>query len=165
MEENGNLPSPDITPCMQSESSVRESINNEIKDETIELYENLQAENSIEETEIGTQHNLDIDITKIEEVIKGYMKNDDSGFKEEYEVGIAIFFFFKMWYHYVHPILFSYIFISVVSENLNLKEFLVLQKISYGERYSCENGKLPENIPKNRFKTICPCTYTYRLPQ
>lgn len=86
MEENGNLPGPDITPCMQGESSVRESISNEIKDETIELYENLQAE----ETEIGKQHNLDIDITKLKEVIKEYMKNDDSGFKEEYEVGIAI---------------------------------------------------------------------------
>lgn len=94
MGENGNLPSPDITPCMQGESSVRESISNEIKDETIDLYKNLQAENSIEETEIGKQHNLDIDITKLEEVIKGYMKNDDSGFKVEYEVGIAIYIFF-----------------------------------------------------------------------
>lgn len=97
MEENRNLPGPDITPCMQGESSVRESISDEIKDETSELYENIQAENSIEETEIGKHHNLDIDITKLEEVIKGYMKNDDSGFKEEYEVGIAIYiFFFKM---------------------------------------------------------------------
>eukprot|EP00105_Crassostrea_gigas_P000907 XP_011412871.1 PREDICTED: receptor-type tyrosine-protein phosphatase C-like [Crassostrea gigas] len=114
LEENRNLPGQDITPCMQGESCVRESISDEIKDETSELYENIQAENSIEETEIGKQHNLDIDITKLEEVIKEYMNNDDSGFKEEYE------------------------------------------KISYGERYSCENGKLPENIPKNRFKTILP---------
>lgn len=90
LEENWNLPGPDITPCIQGESSVRETISNEIKDKTIELYENLQAENSIEETEIGKQHNLDIDITALEEVIKEYMKNDDSGFKEEYEVGIAI---------------------------------------------------------------------------
>lgn len=94
MEENRNLPGQDITPCMQGESCVRESISDEIKDETSELYENIQAENSIEETEIGKQHNLDIDITKLEEVIKEYMNNDDSGFKEEYEVGIAIYIFF-----------------------------------------------------------------------
>lgn len=93
LEENRNLPGPDITPSIQGESSVRESISNETKDETIELDENIQAENSIEETEIGKQHNLDIDITKLKEVIKEYMKNDDSGFKEEYEVGIAIYFF------------------------------------------------------------------------
>lgn len=96
MEENRNLPGPGITPYMQGESSVRESISDEIKDETSELCENIQAENSIEETEIGKQHNLDIDITKLEEVIKEYMKNDDSGFKEEYEVGIAIHIFFYL---------------------------------------------------------------------
>lgn len=35
----------------------------------------------------------------------------------------------------------------------------LLQTLSYGERYPCEVGKLPENIPKNRFKTTFPCEY------
>nr|XP_034320794.1 receptor-type tyrosine-protein phosphatase epsilon-like [Crassostrea gigas] len=114
LEENMYLPGPDITLCLQGDTFVKASISNAIKDETIELNGNLHAENPIEETEIGDKNNLDIDITKVEEVIKKYMTNDDSGFKEEYE------------------------------------------KISYGEQYSCENGKLPENILKNRFKTIFP---------
>ncbi|XP_065945289.1 receptor-type tyrosine-protein phosphatase epsilon [Magallana gigas] len=114
LEENMYLPGPDITLCLQDDTFVKASISRAIKDETIELNGNLHADNPIEETEIGDKHNLDIDITKVEEVIKEYMKNDDSGFKEEYE------------------------------------------NISYGEQYSCENGKLPENIPKNRFKTIFP---------
>lgn len=35
----------------------------------------------------------------------------------------------------------------------------LLQTLLYGERYPCEVGKLPENIPKNRFKTTFPCEY------
>lgn len=79
MEENGNLPGADFTPCTLDESFVKESISDVIKDKTIELNENLQAENPIETTEIGKQHNLDIDITKLEEVIKEYKKNIDLG--------------------------------------------------------------------------------------
>lgn len=93
LEENMYLPGPDITLCLQNDTFVKASISRAIKDETIELNGNLHADNPIEETEIGDKHNLDIDITKVEEVIKEYMKNDDSGFKEEYEVGRAIYIF------------------------------------------------------------------------
>lgn len=93
LEENMYLPGPDITLCLQDDTFVKASISKAIKDETTELNGNLHAENPIEETEIGDKHNLVIDITKVEEVIKEYMKNDDSGFKEEYEVGSAIYIF------------------------------------------------------------------------
>lgn len=97
LEENMYLPGPDITLYQQGDTFVKASISNAIKDETNELNGNLHAENPIAETEIGDKHNLDNDITKVEEVIKENMKNDDSGFKEEYEVGRAkyIFFVFK----------------------------------------------------------------------
>lgn len=117
LEEDMYLPGPDITLCLQDDTFVKASISKAIKDETIELNGNLHADNPIEETEIGDKHNLDIDITKVEEVIKEYMKNDDSGFKEEYEVGRAIYFFFL----YKNMILlisrhtFFHIFISVIS--------------------------------------------------
>lgn len=96
LEENMYLPGPDITLCLQGDTFVKASISNAIKDETIELNGNLHAENRIEETEIGDKNNLDIDITKVEEVIKKYMTNDDSGFKEEYEVKRAIYIFFNL---------------------------------------------------------------------
>ena len=36
---------------------------------------------------------------------------------------------------------------------------LFLQAIPYGEQpqIACTIGKLPENVPKNRFKTTFPC--------
>lgn len=82
MVENRHLPGPYIIPCTQGQSSVKESISDVLKDETIELNKSLPAENPREETEKGEQHNLDIDIAKLEEVIKEYMKNNDSGFKK-----------------------------------------------------------------------------------
>lgn len=33
------------------------------------------------------------------------------------------------------------------------------QTLLYGEKYPCNVGRLPENIPKNRFKTTFPCVY------
>lgn len=89
--ENRHLPGPYIIPCTQGQSSVKESISDVLKDETIELNKSLPAENPREETEKGEQHNLDIHIAKLEEVIKEYMKNNDSGFKKKYAVGIAIY--------------------------------------------------------------------------
>lgn len=86
-EENRNLPGADVTQC---ESSVKASINDVIKYENIELNEK-HAENPREEPWIKEQCILDIDITKLEEVIKEYMKNDDFGFQEEYAVGKIIY--------------------------------------------------------------------------
>lgn len=90
LEENRNLPGADVTPCTQCESSVKASINDVIKYENIELNEK-HAENPREEPWIKEQCILDIDITKLEEVIKEYMKNDDFGFQEEYAVGKIIY--------------------------------------------------------------------------
>lgn len=87
LEENRNLPGADVTQC---ESSVKASINDVIKYENIELNEK-HAENPKEEPWIKEQCILDIDITKLEEVIKEYMKNDDFGFQEEYAVGKIIY--------------------------------------------------------------------------
>lgn len=85
MVENRHLPGPYIIPCTQGQSSVKESISDVLKDETIKLNKSLPAENPRE------QHNLDIDIAKLEEVIKEYIKHNDSGFKKKYALGIAIY--------------------------------------------------------------------------
>lgn len=90
LEENRNLPGADVTPCTQCESSVQASISDVIKYENIELNEK-HAENPKEEPWIKEQCILDINITKLEEVIKEYMKNDDIGFQEEYAVGKIIY--------------------------------------------------------------------------
>lgn len=37
---------------------------------------------------------------------------------------------------------------------------ITFQTLLYGEKYPCDVAKLPENIPKNRFKTTFPCVYT-----
>lgn len=37
----------------------------------------------------------------------------------------------------------------------------ILQTLLYGERFQCNVGKSPENIPKNRFKKTFPCMYIF----
>lgn len=110
LEENRNLPGADVTPCTQCESSVKASTSDVIKYENIELNEK-HAETPKEEPRKKEQCILDIDITKLEEVIKEYMKNDDFGFQEEYAVCKIIYAcYLKILFHKVLVIFISYIF-------------------------------------------------------
>lgn len=41
--------------------------------------------------------------------------------------------------------------------NLSMIIFVLSKALPSGETHTCEAGKKPENIPKNRFKTTFPC--------
>ncbi|XP_062620863.1 receptor-type tyrosine-protein phosphatase epsilon-like isoform X1 [Saccostrea cucullata] len=87
--------------------------NNEREDD-IDNDEKLHDEKPYGDFYLNEETIPDIDIDKLENVIKEKRKNEDDGFKREYAA------------------------------------------MPYGEKYPCDAGKLPENVPKNRFKTTFP---------
>ncbi|XP_062612923.1 receptor-type tyrosine-protein phosphatase epsilon-like isoform X2 [Saccostrea cucullata] len=105
-EETTKFMEKNITKHTSGKSSERE--------DEIDSDEKIHEENPYGDLYINEETVPDIEIEKLESIIKEKRKNEDDGFKREYAT------------------------------------------MPYGEKYPCNAGKQPENVPKNRFKTTFP---------
>lgn len=90
-EESRNLPSSLNMKCTNGKTSKKASNSNGLKDENTYVDEKVHAGNQVDDVfQIKEHCTIEIDVTELGKVIEGNMKNDDSGFKKEYAVGITL---------------------------------------------------------------------------
>ena len=109
--------------------------------EEIDKTQETEDEDNVYMNETPTRY---IPVEQLTAVIAEKRAKGDEGFRKEYAV--SDWPLNKMNSRFVHP-------------RLIFESLFYLKALPSGEINTCEVGKKPENIPKNRFKTTFPCKW------